>query len=264
MSNDNPALRALREVDGSSFDEDMRLIINGIKTCGPIISAAINSDSNSIDTDIDDMLTEAQKLITQVLNSTELGASRLKDNEIAAVNAFCIRVVSENWKQSQEVYEEWPKAIVHSLLKSGICAEYRSSEFNTGIGSDLAANIHACSEIFCALLNLPKTFDSTKAYQQLTKQLFHSVDRAIEKLTKFHIPFEDADLIRHHFTIQAGRIFVSVIQREYSIFTNSQRHSALSEDNTKPQFSFEEICRFFSTAMDSFVTSIYVNSRMVN
>lgn len=263
MSTDNPALRALNEVEGSPFEEDLRLIINGIKTCGPIISAAINSDTSSIDNDIDEMLTEAQKLISQVINSRELSAGQLKDNEIAAVNAFCIRVVCQNWKKSQEVYEEWPKAIVQSLLKSGICAEYRASEFRSDIAFDLAANIHACSEIFCALLKLPKYLNSTAAYEQLTKQLFHTVDKAIDKLTKFHIPFEDADLIRHHFTIQAGRIFVSVIEREHYIFTNSQRHSALSDEHNNPQFSFDEVCRFFSIAMDSFVTSIYVNSRMV-
>jgi hypothetical protein len=264
VSNDNPALLALREVDESTIDSDMQRIINGIKTCGPIISAAINNDSSSIDSDIDDMLSEAQKLIKQVLSSQELCFNQLKANEIAAINAFCIKVVCENWKQSQEVYEEWPNAIVHSLLKSGICAEYRSSEFKTEAGCDLASNILACGEIFCTLVKLSKSFDSTTIYQTLTKQLFNSVDKAVEKLTKFHIPFEDANLIRHHFTIQAGRIFVSVIEREYSNFTNSQRHSTLSDDNHKPQLSFDEICRFFSTAMDSFVTSIYVNSRMVN
>lgn len=270
MSVDNPALAALKDIvddaehAGSGHEDRIFAIINGIKTCGPIVSAALSTDSMEIDNDIDEMLSSAKRLIDSVSEDIVKIVSSISDSEKAAINAFCIRVVSENWRQSQEVYEEWRSAIVQALIKSGISAEYRTTDFASTPGYELAANIIACGDVFCALSQVALHDEVQEVYARCVKELYTAVDKAIEKLTQFHIPYEDADLVRHHFTIQAGRLFVSVINREYRNFKNQQRLSTLSNDEKSISFSYEEIYRHFKSAMDSFVTAIYVNSRMVS
>lgn len=271
MIRSNPALNALKgivdnhdQTDGASDDHAIIAIVNGIKTCGPLYAAALCCDSMEIDKDIDEMLAAAKNLITNVNSELYNKSVNVTDVETATINAFCIRVISENWKQSQEIFDDWVSPIVSSLVKNGICAEYRSTDFNTLPGSDTAANIVAGGDIFSALNSDFQIPFDLEVYSKCIKELHKSANKAIEKLTQFHIPYEDADQIRHHITIQAGRIFDSVIRRELKHYKNSQRLSSISDSKSNEQIPFEEVFRHFRTSMDSFVSAIYVNSRMVN
>lgn len=271
MNADNPALDALQNLleettpsNPSASPPSITAIVNGIKTCGPMVSAALCWDSIEIDKDIDDMLRAAQKLIAGVKSELVVRRIELSDSEHAAVNAFCIRVVSENWKAAQEVYPDWVTPVVNALLAAGISAEIRSSDFVTPSGSEIAADILACSEIFCALTDSCKLAREPQGYAQSVREVHKAVNKAIDKLTQFHIPYEDADLIRHHVMLQAGRIFNAIVSCENKAHAASQKQVAADPGADSGDFSFDEVLRRFQTAMESFVTSIYVNSRMVN
>jgi len=268
---DNPALEALQgivdehdERNDSIENDTLFAIVNGIKTCGPFFSAALSCESIEIDKDIDEMLSSAKMLITDVHSELDRKAIPISDSERAAINAFCIRVIAENWQNSQEIFDEWVLPITRALIKTGISAEYRSSDFNTLPGSEITANIIGSGDIFNALNSDPHIPFDEDVYMKCVKDLHMSCNKAVDKLTQFHIPYEDADQVRHHITIQASRIFVSVIRSEFKHFQDNRRHLSISESKETIAFSFEDIYRRFRTAMDSFVTAIYVNSRMVN
>ncbi|MFA0809403.1 hypothetical protein [Microbulbifer epialgicus] len=270
MRENNPALNALNalrdledeeQTSTSTVSRPLTSIVNGINTCGPIVSALLLSDSNNIDSDIDEMLFAAKSLIQEVSSTLSI---EVDDQILSAINAFCIKVVTENWKASQEVYEEWSSAIVQALTYTGISSEYSSYDFSMLSGYELVANIVASSEIFCILQSITSSIDHNHSYELSIKAVFDSVEKAIDKLSQFHIPYEDADLVRHHFTIQAGKIFAAVISCDFKLFESQQRLNAISDDKVSNEFQIGESIRRFSAEMDSFVTAIYVNSRMVN
>jgi len=268
---DNPALEALKGIvdehddqNGCTESNALFAIVNGIKTCGPFFSAALSCESMEIDKDIDEMLSSAKMLITDVHSELDRKSISISDSERAAINAFCIRVIADNWQSSQEIFDEWVLPITQALIKTGISAEYRSSDFNTLPGSEITANIIGSGDIFNALNSDPQIPFNDEVYMKCVSDLHVSCNKAVEKLTQFHIPYEDADQVRPHITIQASRIFVSIIRCEFKHFHDNQRLSSISESGDNIQFSFETVYRKFRTAMDSFVTAIYVNSRMVN
>jgi hypothetical protein len=271
LTQDNPALDALKDIvdepisaQNSMNEVAIMSIVNGIKTCGPFFSAALTVDSLEIDKDIDEMLSSARKLISDVQSELSRRGINTSDSESAAINAFCIRVISENWEKSQEVFEEWVMPITQALIKIGISAEYRSTDFKTSSGSEITANIIASGDLFNALNKTQLIPFSEKIYLSCVKVLHKACNSAIDKLIQFHIPYEDTDQVRHHIIMQAGRIFVSVIQSEFKHFNDSKRLASISDHHEDSHFSFEEIYRKFNVSMDSFVTAIYVNSRMVS
>lgn len=267
----NPALDALKELGEENMtsltkiaDSSLPVIVNGIMTCGPIISAALSWDSLEIDKDINEMLNASKNLIAEVLSELQLRSILLTENERAAVNGFCLRVVSENWRKAEEVYDDWTSSIVNSLLAAGISSESGDGTFLTQPGKELSARIFASGRIMCALQveNVFKPID--QLFPRAIKTLTVSVDKAVSKLTQFHIPYEDAESIHHHLMRQASDIFVSVIARESKIYRTLKKSPAHLDNPNSDEISFDEIVRQYSLSMDSFVTSIYVNSRMVN
>lgn len=273
MVGSNPALEALDKII-SGHDESIEKnadsnshiesIINGIKTCAPLYAAVLNTESLEIEKDINEMLFQSKKLISDVHKKLKNKGIQITVEETAAINAFCIRVISENWKKSQEIYDEWVNPITQSLLQVGICAEYRSSDLNTQIGHEIIATIIAAGEILNALNSGTRVTFNESDYSTCIKTLNEAVNQAIEKLTQFHIPYEDADQVRHHLTKQSGEIFVSIIHNELDFFKESERQKMVSGGSEKIVFSIGDVCRKFQCRMNTFVTAIFVNSRIAS
>ena len=264
MNADNPARDALIEhAQDQDYDIDLEkkrdvmyanAVKNGIRTCGPIVSAALSAPGVRIDDDINKIISAAKALIVDVVSTFKKKSIQLSDHEVSAINAFCIRVVSESWVNSQDMHKGWVDSVVDSLTAAGICAEIEAPPPSLE-GETLAANISSSVEIFCALNSSASIPYLKEAHSECVQILSVSVEEAVNKLSKFNIPYEDTEQIRHHLTIQASKIFASVIRREFN-----QCH----QDEQRTDISYDEICQHFKVAMDGFVFSIYTNSKMVN
>lgn len=267
MTETNPAAAAINGISEQSNPSYESLkILNGIRTCGPIVSAALSRDVGELDHDIEEMLNAAQKLITDVkamLHSKEIV---INDSESAAINSFCIAVISMNWVQSQEIYSDWVNPIVNAITKSDISSEYTTDFKPSPMGDLLTSNIISASEVFTSLSSNPE-MNLTEFFPKAIHEIHQSINKAISKLSTYHVTSENSDQIRHHLTIQSGKIFKAILDREYKNLVENQRRSSINAKNTGSNnetlsFSFDEILRNFNIAMGSFVTAIYTNSRI--
>jgi len=267
MKDENPALEALNNLENKNPETSptpLPYIVNGIRTCGPLFAAALSYDSLEIDKDIDEMLDATKSLIESVKTVLVKKGINVSEYENSAINAFCIRVVAENWKTSQEVFESLVDPVVTSLEEQGISAEIGLKEIQTHAGEEITANIIVTGEIFSVLHGHPRLEIENTMCAQCIKEVLKSAKRAVEKLTQFHIPYEDAEAVSGHITLQAGNIFVAILKREIKLFEDNQRRSSMSDENVSNDISFETIFRTYKVAMNGFVDAIYVNSRMVS
>lgn len=261
----NPAAAAINEISGAVKTpcRQSSRVLNGIRTCGPIVSAALSRDEGELDHDIEEMLNAAQKLINDVKAELHSKNVDTNDDESAAINSFCIAVISMNWTQSQEIYRDWVNPIVNAITKPDISSEYVTDYNSSTDGELLASNIISASEVFTSLSSNPE-MNLTEFFPKAVHEIHQNINKAINKLSNYHVTSESTDLIRHHLTIHAGKIFKAIIDREHRIHVESQRRSSINKDSNNEvlSFSFEEILRNFDIAMDSFVTAIYTNSRI--
>lgn len=267
MDHENPALDALRKIDADRTQPgqaSLPHIVNGIKTCGPLFAAALSFDTTEIDKDIDEMLDATKSLIENVKEILFQKNIGITDFESSAINAFCIRVVAENWKSSQEVFDTLVNPVVASLEEQGLSAELDTREMQTHAGEEVSANIIVTGEIFSILHGCTFLKIESNTCSICLKEVLKASKRAIEKLTQFHIPYEDAEAVSGHITMQAGKVFSSILKREIRLYQENQRYSAMTESTNKEPFSFDNVFRSYHTAMNGFVDAIYANSRMVS
>jgi len=264
--NVNHAQDALNEMTEDSIPSNtVSSVINGIRTVGPIITAVLSNNSIEIEEDLSELLSGAKKLMDQVNSLMLKIRSELKQNELAAINAVCIKVVSENWRLKQELYDDWAHILVKAMTEPNISTENSQANFSTQEGIDLCAQMTVSAQVLTALkLEYEEPLCEDK-YLRAIEKLNESVNQAVDKLTDFHIPYEDAESARSVILTQAGNIFTAVIARESMNHRSYLRRLAL-EENPLPteELSLDEMNRQFSVAMNAFVEAVYENSRDVH
>lgn len=243
---------------------DTEKVINGLRTCGPLLSAVFSHNSNNHKEDFEEILTDAKSLIETVTSSLEEKGIQVDHLKKSGINAFCIKVAAESWINEEEVIPDLSSAITTALVKQGISAELDGVDFDNPKTQSLMTNISAFSAIFAVF----KKQSSLKISDDFTavcmSELSKATERAIRKLEQFHIPLEDTDVVRHHITIEGCNILIAIIERNIENYLDTARRAAVSGSGPGQEFSFEQTGKDFNAAIDVFIQSIYVNSRVID
>lgn len=268
MNQNNSALDDLTNGTAASLPpakETTGSIINGLRTCGPLFSAIFSHNTNDYKDDFQEILSQAKNLIDSVTKNLTDQKINVDDLKKAGINAFCIKVVAESWTTQEEVLPNLSESISQALLKQGISADIENIEFENPLTQELFTNISSSAYIFSALKKHSSINIQDNFVNACMTELTAATKKAIKKLEKFHIPHEDADSVKHHITIEACNILVAIIDRNIENYlVKVKKNSINNTAGTVEPFSFKETGEDFTSAIDVFITSIYVNSRIID
>jgi hypothetical protein len=263
--NQNSALEALCLGNAAKADSTAVVkVINGLRTCGPLFSSVFGNNTNDHNEDIATIIGQTKELIDDVMRVLESKNIELDDLKKSGINAFCIKVSAESWSKEEEVIPNLANSIADALIQQGISSEITFSEFENPLTQNLITNISSSAFIFSSI-NKYKTLQVEQDFVSASmSSLAKATNRAVKKLSEFHIPHEDEDVVRHHIMIEGCNILVSIIDRNITNHLHEIKKSSITGDTVELGFSFEKTNKDFNEAIDVFIQSIYVNSRIID
>lgn len=197
-------------------------IANGFRTCGTIISAVIESNSEDLLDDISEILSLTQSLIEIVKGDLEDKGIDTNPFTLAAVNHLCVETAAANWRHEQEVRDEWSKPIVTMVTASNMTQELSLlDEPENDDGQTILALAQVSSKILIATKEIFHEEDAAKVLTRYVTAIAKEVERVMRVISNFSRSLDEEE--RRKLTLQlyvlSADILKSIIKDEHRSLT---------------------------------------------